>query len=82
MMKTKLVNGKRTPFTAEDEIAQNDEEKRLLPEKKRHDALNAIHEMESQITARNIRAALLGDRVAIEKIQRIEENIALLRKGL
>lgn len=41
-----------------------------------------IAELENSITKRNLRAALLGDEVALAKIQDVENQIAELRKQL
>lgn len=41
-----------------------------------------IVDLESQITARNLRGAIFGDEFAINKIQEIEEQINILRKQL
>ena len=41
-----------------------------------------ILELESQITARNLRSAIFGDEYAIEKIRAIEAEIEELRKQL
>lgn len=41
-----------------------------------------ILELESQITARNLRSAIFGDEYAINKITRIEDQIAELRNQL
>lgn len=39
-----------------------------------------IEDLERQITARNIRGAILGDEYALNKVQEIEAQIAELRK--
>ena len=41
-----------------------------------------IFELESQITARNLRSAIFGDEYSIEKIRAIEGEIEELRKQL
>ena len=41
-----------------------------------------ILELESQITARNLRSAIFGDEYAIEKIRAIEAEIEELRKQM
>lgn len=41
-----------------------------------------IYELEAQITARNMRGAILGDEYAINKITEIEAQIEELRKQL
>lgn len=43
------------------------------------DKIQAIAELESQITQRNIRSAMLGDQWAIDHITNIETQIAALR---
>ena len=43
---------------------------------------NEIYKLESQITQRNLRSALLNDEFALNKIRQIEEQIAELRKQL
>ena len=45
-------------------------------------AQEEINRLEATITARNIRSAILGDEVAIEKITTTEAQIAELRKQL
>lgn len=45
-------------------------------------AQEEINRLEATITARNIRSAILGDEVAIEKITSTEAEIAELRKQL
>ena len=41
-----------------------------------------INELENQITARNLRSALIGDEFAINKIKDIEMQIDVLREQL
>lgn len=51
----------------------------IIPEPTTEDK---IFELEQQITARNIRSAIMGDEFAINKINDIEAQIAELRKQL
>lgn len=41
-----------------------------------------IYDLENQITARNVRSAILGDEFAINKMTEIEEQIEELRRQL
>lgn len=52
------------------------------PEKPAPTIQERIASLESQVTDRNIRGALLGDEFAINKMTQIEEQIAALRKQL
>lgn len=52
------------------------------PEKPAPTIQEQIEALEAQITDRNIRASILGDEFAINKITQIESQIAELRKQL
>lgn len=52
------------------------------PEKPEPTIQEQIEALELQITKRNLRAALLGDEFALNKIQEIESQIEELRKKL
>lgn len=56
--------------------------KGYAPQKPEPTIEEKIHSLETQITNRNIRCALLGDQHAIEKIMEIESLIANLRDKL
>lgn len=49
-------------------------------EKEAAEKQEQIEDLERQITARNIRGAILGDEYALNKVQEIEAQIAELRK--
>ena len=56
--------------------------KGYAPQKPEPTPQEQIQSLEAQITARNIRGALLGDQYAIDKITEIENLIANLREKI
>lgn len=56
--------------------------KGYAPQKPEPTLQEQIQSLEAQITARNIRGALLGDQYAIDKITEIENLIANLREKI
>ena len=56
--------------------------KGYAPQKPEPTPQEQIQSLEAQITARNIRGALLGDKYAIDKITEIENLIANLREKI
>ena len=56
--------------------------KGYAPQKPEPTPQEQIQSLEAQITARNIRGALLGDQYAIDKITEIESLIANLREKI
>lgn len=57
--------------------------KGYAPQKPVNDVIKEqISELEQQITARNLRGALLGDEYALSKVQEIESQIVALRERL
>jgi hypothetical protein len=79
------INGEVVPFTAEEEAARDAEEDAFIaaqPSPTAFAALAEITRLESFISERRKREALLGNAEAIAFIQAVEDDIAIERAKL
>lgn len=71
-----------TPAEGLTELTEDEVEAVLNPPEEAKTVTQQILELESQITPRNLRSALMGDKVALDKISDIEAQIATLRAAV